>query len=64
MRVLVDIDITQNQRYKVLVEMKGFAFFVELDFENIPSFCTQCKKIGHYIDNCKNVNKVEANKEI
>lgn len=44
--------------------MKGFAFFVELDFENIPSFCTHCKKIGPYIDIYKNVNKVEANKEI
>lgn len=44
--------------------MKGFAFFVELDFENIPSFCTHCKKIGPYIDIYKNVNKVEANEEI
>ena len=30
-RVLVDMDVTQDLRYKVLVERKGYAFFVDLD---------------------------------
>jgi hypothetical protein len=52
-RVLVDMDVTQTLRYKVLVERKGFAFFAELDYENIPNFCNNCKKIGHHIGICK-----------
>jgi len=53
-RVLVDMDISQPLRYKVLVERKCFAFFVELDYENVPNLCTHYKKIGHYCEICKN----------
>jgi hypothetical protein len=60
-RVLVDIDISQPLRYKVLVERKGFAFFVELEYEHIPDFCTYCSVIGHHVSICKRNNKdVEA----
>ncbi|GAU18503.1 hypothetical protein TSUD_90440 [Trifolium subterraneum] len=52
-RVLVDIDLAQPLRYKILVERKGFAFFVELDYEHIPNYCTGCKVIGHNVDNCR-----------
>jgi hypothetical protein len=52
-RVLVDMDLSQTLRYKVLVERVGFAFFVELDYENLPSFCTRCKMVGHYVEVCK-----------
>jgi hypothetical protein len=56
-RVLVDMDVSQVPRYKVLVERKDFVFFVEFEYENMPDFCSYCKKIGHYVDICKNVNK-------
>ncbi|WJX25654.1 hypothetical protein P8452_14674 [Trifolium repens] len=55
-RVLVDIDLLQPLRYKLLVERKGFAFFVDLEYERIPEFCTECKVIGHCLDNCKKWN--------
>lgn len=35
-RVLVDMDFTQQLRYKVLVERKDFAFFVDLEYEKPP----------------------------
>jgi len=58
------LDLTQTLRYKVLVERKGFTFFVELDYENPPNFCTNCKIIGHYLEICKKVNiEEDANKE-
>lgn len=37
-RVLVDIDLTQTLRYSLLVERKGFAFYVDLEYENLPDF--------------------------
>ncbi|WJX18974.1 hypothetical protein P8452_08719 [Trifolium repens] len=58
-RVLVDIDLLQPLRYKVLVERKGFAFFVELEYEYIPEFCHGCKMIGHNFDQCRKWNKDE-----
>ena len=47
------MDVTQTLRYKVLVERKNYAFFVDLDYENIPEFCNHYRKIGHNIDYCK-----------
>jgi hypothetical protein len=61
-RVLVDMDLSQTLRYKVLVERKGFAFFVELDYENLPHFCSHCKVIGHHVGNCKKLKFVEEAK--
>ncbi|KAK2357455.1 hypothetical protein QL285_094721 [Trifolium repens] len=58
-RVLVDMDLSQPLRFKVLVERKGFAFFVELEYENVPDFCNNCQVIGHHVDNCRRWNKDE-----
>lgn len=57
-RVLVDMDLSQTLRDKVLVERIGFAFFVDIDYENLPHFCTNCKMIGHHIGICKKLNFV------
>jgi hypothetical protein len=52
-RVLVDLDISNELSYKILVERKGFAFFVELEYENLPDYCSYCQNIGHHFENCK-----------
>lgn len=56
----MDKGLKQPIRYKVLVERKGFTFFVELDYDNLPDFCTHCKMVGHYLEICK---KVQFNEE-
>ena len=56
-RVLVDIDLTKELKYEVLVERKGYAFFVEFEYENLPKFCDFCNMIGHNIQVCIKVNK-------
>jgi hypothetical protein len=66
-RVLVDIDLCQPLRYKVLVERKGFAFFVEIEYENVPDFCDACHAIGHHVEICKRWNRdggIKSDKEI
>jgi hypothetical protein len=62
-RVLVDMDLSQTLRDKVLVERKGFAFFVELDYENLPDFCSNCKILGHNMHNCKKLISLEEEKQ-
>jgi hypothetical protein len=52
------MDLSQTLRDKVLVERIGFAFFVDIDYENLPHFCTNCKMIGHHIGICKKLNFV------
>jgi hypothetical protein len=61
-RVLVDMDLSQPLRYKVLVERKGFAFFVEIEYENVPDFCDACHVIGRHVEVCKRWNRDEGAK--
>jgi len=55
-RVLVDLNLTQKLRDRILVERKGYAFFVDVEYENLPDYCTFCKCTGHYLEIC-NRNK-------
>lgn len=55
-RVLVDLDLTKGLSYKILVERVGFAFFVDIEYEKIPDFCSFCSCIVHSFDNCKKKN--------
>ncbi|XP_045816209.1 uncharacterized protein LOC123909420 [Trifolium pratense] len=56
------MDLTQTLRDKVLVERKGFAFLVNIEYENLPDFCTNCKVIGHYVANCKKLIPIDDGK--
>ncbi|GAU16831.1 hypothetical protein TSUD_367780 [Trifolium subterraneum] len=55
-RVLVDVNLVQEPRHRILVERKGFAFFVDIEYENLPDFCDHCKFIGHRVEICKRKN--------
>jgi len=59
-RVLVDIDLTNDLKYKILVERKCFAFCVDLEYEATPDFGSFCKNIGHNVDKCINVKPDEG----
>lgn len=61
-RVLVDVDLATDLSYRVLVERKGYDFFVDLEYENLPDFCAYCKIPGHHVDICKKRNMVNADK--
>jgi hypothetical protein len=56
-RIFVDIDLTSKFKYKVLVEIKGYVFFVELDYDNLQDFCSNCRIIGHNIKKCRRTNE-------
>lgn len=59
-RVLVDLDVSMDLKYEVLVERKGFAFFVELEYENLPEFCSYCNLVGHDVSICRKTKKPES----
>lgn len=37
----------------ILVEREFFAFFEELEYENLPAFCDACQCIGRSTANCR-----------
>lgn len=51
----MDLDLTKELEYKVLVERQCCAFFVvvKLEYENIPYFCSLCNTIGHNYEACE-----------
>jgi hypothetical protein len=59
-RVLVDLDLKKKPIYRVLVERVGFAFFVYIEYENMPQFCHYCNVIGHDQGHCKRANPEKA----
>lgn len=46
----MDLEITSELRHKVLVERKGLAFFMDLESDNLPVYCSYCKCVGHHSD--------------
>lgn len=60
-RVLVDMDLNNELVHIILVERKGFAFFVDIDYETLPDFCTNCQITGHHIEVCKRVKAHDGN---
>lgn len=40
-------------RDQILGERNDFAFFVGIDYENLPDFCPGCQVIGHLVANCR-----------
>ena len=55
-RVLVDIDLRKTSIYRVQVERIRFAFFVDIDYENMLEFCNLCNDIRHSQSKCSKLN--------
>jgi len=58
-RVLVDVDLANELKYRVLVERKGYAFFVDFEYEKLPEFCVSCSTVGHHESKCRKYRSKE-----
>jgi len=45
----------------VLVERKGYAFPVAVEYEKQPNYCAHCKMIGQTPQNCKKLGTINRN---
>ncbi|XP_019447356.1 PREDICTED: uncharacterized protein LOC109350589 [Lupinus angustifolius] len=60
-KVMVEINLKAELPDQILVEREGFAFFVSIEYENLPDFCQRCHVIGHVVHQCrKQIKKPEA----
>lgn len=63
--VLVEVDLAHPFPDKLLVSRKNKAgkvkedFFVRVSYEALPKFCTECKIIGHDINFCMKLFRIE-----
>ncbi|XP_019429685.1 PREDICTED: uncharacterized protein LOC109337219 [Lupinus angustifolius] len=56
-KVLVELNLKSHLPDQILVERDNFAFFVAIEYENLPAFCHHCQAIGHTEFQCrKNTN--------
>lgn len=56
-RVLVDLYLNGSFYDDIIVEREDFTFFVGIEYERVPSFCTECQVIGHMLNECKRRKK-------
>lgn len=52
-QILVDVNLSAKLHNKILVERDEFAFYVGVEYERLPSFCSYCQVIGHSSQDCK-----------
>ncbi|XP_019460018.1 PREDICTED: uncharacterized protein LOC109359778 [Lupinus angustifolius] len=52
-KVMVEINLKDKLPEQILVEREGFAFFVSLEYGNLPDYCQGCHAIGHLLSNCR-----------
>lgn len=63
-RILIEVDLNADLHDKIMVEREGYAFFVDLEYERLPQFCSSCQVIGHSASNCrKNLQYDIVNKD-
>lgn len=56
------MNLTQQIRNRVLVEWRGYAFFVDFEYESLLDYCTHCKCTRYYVEICKRIK--EQNKDM
>nr|KYP59228.1 hypothetical protein KK1_014660 [Cajanus cajan] len=52
--------MTEPLLEQLLVEREGYAFYVSLEFDRLPAFCTSCHCIGHVTSSCNVQQSVGA----
>jgi len=55
-RVLVDVDLSKQLFETVVVEREDHALSIDVFYEKHPSFCANCKTLGHSLQNCMKLN--------
>jgi hypothetical protein len=55
-RVLVDVDLAEQLFESVVVETDGYALSIDIQYEKQPTFCANCKILGHNLQNCRKLN--------
>lgn len=62
-RVLVYMNLSVKLRHNVLVEIQGYAFLVDIEYENLPQSCSQSKMTRHFLHSCKNLKTFDFEKD-
>lgn len=57
-RILVDVDYTSTIPNRILVKRKNINFFVEIEYKNLPMFCTNYVMIGHNFEEYRERNGI------
>ena len=56
-RVFVNIDLIFDLPNQILVERSRFTFIVDMTYEKLSLFCSNCKIIGHDLSNCRQLEQ-------
>ncbi|KAL6194627.1 hypothetical protein ACLB2K_035708 [Fragaria x ananassa] len=61
-RILIDIDLTIDPPLDLVVEREsGEALVLHVEYEKLPSLCTNCGNLGHVVSGCNSVKRSKEN---
>ena len=52
-KVLIDVDLSSDLPTSLLIEQEGLSYFIQVEYEKLPSFYTTCSSIGHLPSACR-----------
>ncbi|CAI9102951.1 OLC1v1001353C1 [Oldenlandia corymbosa var. corymbosa] len=52
-RVCVEVNLLQDLPKRVLLGTEEYSYYQEITYENLPEYCSECKKVGHGIKVCR-----------
>jgi hypothetical protein len=58
------MDLLDEIKGKLLVEIEGIISFVNLEFKNLPKFCINCQTVGHSTAHCRKNPQVTKNEKL
>ena len=59
-RILIDVVLSKNLQESIILERDGHSFFVNIEYENLPDFCSHCQSVGHAVINCRKFKSVQT----
>lgn len=56
----MDLDLSDILHDQILVVREGYAFFVSIQYEKLPPFCSSCISVGQSLVECKKKGNQET----
>ena len=51
-RIIIDVDLSKNLQDSIILERDDHSFLVDIEYENLPDFCSHCQSVGDVVINC------------
>lgn len=59
-RLYVEVDISKSLTGRLHIQAGHYEFYLAVEYEDIPLFCSECRVLRHEVKNCHQVGGGDA----